>query len=100
MIVYFIILALSMGGISVIAVRHKEDLMEFRFALFMNGLLESFSVWWFGEAHGYFLKLLEKTLQRFRMWALKTESFLFRKVHAVRNISERKENGNGSGNGS
>ena len=93
MIIYFIILILSLGGISVIAVRHREDILEFRFAFFMNGMLDKLLQWWYGEAHSYFLKLLEKTLQRFRMWALKTESFLFRKVHAVRGISERKENG-------
>ena len=93
MIIYFIILILSLGGISVIAIRHREDILELKFAFFMDGLMEKISEWWYGEAHSYFLKLLEKTLQRFRMWALKTESFLFRKVHAVRGISERKENG-------
>lgn len=94
MIIYFLILALSLGGISVIALRHKKNILEFQFARFCDGMLEKISEWWYGEAHSYFLKLLEKTLQRFRIWALKTESFLFRKVHAVRGISER-ANGNG-----
>lgn len=89
MIVYFLILALSLGGISIIALRHRENILEFQFARFCDSMLEKISEWWYGEAHGYFLKLLEKVLQRFRMLALKTESFLFRKVHAVRGISER-----------
>jgi len=96
MIIYFIILILSFGGISVIAIRHREDILEFKFALFMDGMLEMLSGWWYGDAHSYFLKALEKALRRFRIWTLKMESFLFRKVHAVRGISERKENGNDS----
>lgn len=93
MFIYFIILVLSFGGISIIAIRHREFIMEFRFALFMDWVFDKLSEWWYGEAHSYFLKLLEKALRRFRIWTLKMESFLFRKVHAVRGISERKENG-------
>ncbi|MEK7503107.1 MAG: hypothetical protein AAB556_01525 [Patescibacteria group bacterium] len=96
MIIYFIILALSLGGISVMALRNRKDILEFQFARFCDGMLERLSDWWYGEAHSYFLKVLEKALRRFRIWTLKMESFLFRKVHAVRGISERKENGSDS----
>lgn len=77
-----------------IAVRHREDIAEFRFALFMENALEKFAQWWYSEAHGYFLKVLEKLLRRSRILVLKVENFLFRKVHAVRGISERNENAN------
>lgn len=95
MIIYFIIFILSLSGISVIALRRKEEIMEFNFATFMNNAIEKFLEWWYEEAHAYFFKFLEKFLRRSRIWVLKVESFLFRKVHAVRGISER----NGSSNG-
>ena len=93
MIIYFFIFAVSMGGISVIALKHKEEVSKFHFAVFMEELVEQFRQWWYSEAHPYFLKLLERFLRKTRILVLKIESFLFRKARAVRGISER--NGNG-----
>lgn len=97
MIIYFLIFIISVGGISAITLRHKEEITEFRFALFMESALGELSHWWYNEAHAYFFRVLEKLLRRSRIWVLKVESFLLRKAHAVRSISER--NGNGYSNG-
>lgn len=93
MIVYFFIFILSMGGISVIALRRKEEIIQFHFATFMENMISRASEWWYLEAHAYFLKILEKYLRKSRIWVLKVESFLFRKARAIRGISERNENG-------
>lgn len=98
MLIYFIVFILSLSGISVVAIRHKDQIAEFYFAAFMESLISNFKEWWFSEAHSYFLKLLEKYLRKSRIFVLKIESFLFRKVHAVRGISERNKNGNGTHN--
>ena len=97
MIVYFVIFILSIGGISVIAMRHKNDVIEFRFALFMENVISRASEWWYSKAHAYFLKVLEKFLRKSRILVLKIENFLFRKARVVRGISERNENGYGNG---
>lgn len=98
MIIYFIIFILSLSGISVIALRHKEEIMEFNFAIFMNNAIGKFLEWWYYEAHADFFKFLEKFLRRSRIWVLRVESFLFRKVHVVRGISERNGGSNGEHN--
>lgn len=94
MIVYFFIFILSAGGISVIALRRKEEISQFHFATFMENMISRVSEWWYLEAHAYFLKILEKYLRKSRIWVLKVESFLFRKARAIRGISERNSNGN------
>ncbi|MEK7559741.1 MAG: hypothetical protein AAB522_00355 [Patescibacteria group bacterium] len=99
MIVYFLIFILSTGGISVLALRRKEEIAQFNFATFMDNIVSKILEWWYSEAHSYFLKILEKYLRKSRIWVLKMESFLFRKARAIRNISEKNENSNGNGNG-
>lgn len=94
MIIYFIIFILSLSGTIVIALRHKEKILQFRFAVFMEEASEKISQWWYEEMHAQFLKMLEKYLRKSRILVLKIESFLFRKARAVRDISER--NGNNS----
>ena len=96
MLVYFFIFAVSVGGISVIALKHKEEINKFNFAIFMEDILKQIHQWWYSEAHPHFLKLLEKFLRKSRIRVLKVENFLFRKARAVRNISERNENGMGN----
>lgn len=98
MLIYFIIFVLSAGGIFVIVIRHKDKISEFYFATFMKSLVNRFLDWWYKEAHSYFLKLLEKYLRKSRILVLRIESFLFRKVHAVRDISERNGNNNDAHN--
>jgi len=95
MLIYFFIFFVSMGGISVIALRHKEEIAEFHFAIFMESITAKFFKWWYSEAHSYSLWVLERFLRKSRISVLKIESFLFRKARAVRNISERNGNGNG-----
>jgi|SRR3989344_532504 len=95
MLVYFFIFFVSMGGISVIALRHREEIVEFHFATFMENITAKIVEWWYSEAHSYFLKVLERFLRKSRILVLKVESFLFRKAHAIRGISERNGNGNG-----
>ena len=72
-----------------IAMRHKEEMAEFYFATFIETIVSKFSRWWYEEAHSYFFKILEKVLWKSRILVLKIENFLFRKVRAVRDISER-----------
>lgn len=95
MIVYFFIFIVSLSGISVIALRHREKMAEFSFAVFMGNFETKFVEWWYSKAHSYFFKILERFLRKSRILVLKIESFLFRKARAVRGISERNENGNG-----
>ena len=99
MLIYFFIFFVSMGGILVIVLRHREEIAEFHFATFMESITAKFVKWWHEEANSYFLKVLERFLRKSRILVLKIESFLFRKAHAIRGISERNGNGNGNGNG-
>jgi hypothetical protein len=95
MIVYFIIFLLSVSGIAIIALRHRQEISEFNFSLFMEGALERGRSLWFAHGHGYSLRTAEKILRKLRIGALKAEHFLFRKAAALRKISKRAENENG-----
>ncbi len=93
MIIYLIIFIASIGGIAVIALRHRELILNFNLALFMEDSQKHIVSFWYSHMHSQLFMLLEKQLRWIRIRVLKIENFLFRLTHGVRGISERNTNG-------
>ena len=100
MIIYLILFILSLSGIAVIALRHREQMAGFNLAVFMEDAGKQIVAFWYSHMHSQMFTLLEKQIRWTRIQVLKIENFLFRLTHGVRGISERNGNGNGHSNSS
>src|SRR3989344_9587204 len=89
MMTYIVIFLLSIGGIAIIALRNRQEIHEFRFALFVEDTQKRAVAFWYSHAHGQMLTLIEKYLRLARIQVLKFEHTLFRAAHGVRDINER-----------
>lgn len=94
MIIYLILFILSIGGIGIIALRHKQEIAGFNLAIFMGSVGRRAVSFWYSHMHSEIFLLMEKALRWTRIRVLKIEHFLFRLTHGVRGISERNGNGN------
>lgn len=97
MIVYSTIFILSIGGIIAIIRRNRDEFAAFNFANFMERLVTDAVATWHSHLRERSFTFLEKRLRNVRIWALKTESFLFRTAHKLRGIKEK--NGQNGDNG-
>ena len=95
MITYSIFFALSVSGMIIIALRHKESFAAFKFAVFIESLRTEASGVWHGHLRERTFSLLENILHRTRILFTKMEFLLFRALRRIRGIKEK----NGSGNG-
>lgn len=95
MIIYFAIFIISLSGIAVISLRHRELILNFNLALFMEDSKKRLVSFWYSHMHSQLFMLLEKQIRLIRIKVLKIENFLFRLTHGVRGVSERNPNGNG-----